>query len=153
MVEPKFIPKPGQVDYTTIRYAPVVNIVAEYNGKLLIVQRSSGLRLYPGYWNGVSGFLDDNRSIEEKVRQELHEELGVAAADIISLQLGQILLQDAPQYAKTWLVVPVLARLKSDTFTLDWEAQRAQWCDAAAIPALNLMPGFPGVLTEIEKML
>ncbi|HEY4161329.1 MAG TPA: hypothetical protein VGM08_04680, partial [Candidatus Saccharimonadales bacterium] len=65
MAEPKFVPKPGQVDYTNIRYAPVINTVITNSGKVLLVQRSPGMRLYPGYWSGMSGFLDDNRSIEE----------------------------------------------------------------------------------------
>lgn len=71
MKEPKSTPKPGQVDYTNIRYAPVVNIVVTHAGKILLVQRSKNMRLYPGFWNGVSGFLDYAKSIWEKVREEL----------------------------------------------------------------------------------
>ena len=74
MAQPKFIPKPGQIDYTNIRYAPTVNIVVEYKGKIFCVQRASDLRLYPNYWDWVCGFLDDNKSIEEKAYEELKED-------------------------------------------------------------------------------
>lgn len=148
MAEPKFVPRKGQVDYTDIRYAPVVNTVVTHNGKFLLVQRSPDMRLYPGYWNGISGFLDDDRSVEEKVEQELREELGLAAEQIQSLERGQLLLQEAPDYHKTWLVVPVLARLKTTDFNLDWEAQRAKWYEPAEIKQLELLPGFEAVLNQ-----
>ena len=72
----KFKPKPGQIDYTNARWAPVINCVVKYKDRILIVQRSSKLNFYPGYWNGISGFLDDKRSLEEKARDELKEEAG-----------------------------------------------------------------------------
>lgn len=149
MAERKFVARAGQVDYTNIRYAPVVNTVVTYSGKVLLVQRSSGMRLYPGYWNGVSGFLDDARSIEEKVTQELGEELGIAPEDIESIERGQVLLQEAPEYHKTWLVVPVLARIKTTDFKLDWEAQRAKWYTPDEISKLSLLPGFDAVIGQL----
>ncbi len=153
MAEPAFVPKPGQVDYTKIRYAPVVNIVVAHGGKLLLVRRSQHMRLYPGLWNGVSGFLDDDRDIEDKVHEELSEELGVTNDQITSIELGQLLLQDAPEYRKTWLVVPVLVRVNSRSVTLDWEAEKAEWYTPQAAQKLELMPGFPGVLDVVTKML
>ncbi len=153
MAEPKFVPKPGQVDYTNIRYAPVVNTVVTHAGRLLLVQRSAGMRLYPGYWNGVSRFLDDAQSIEEKVTQELREELRMQASDIISIERGRVILQEAPEYHKTWLVVPVLVRASTDTFTLDWEAQAARWYQPEEISGLDLLPGFGDVLEAVRGML
>jgi NADH pyrophosphatase NudC (nudix superfamily) len=71
MAEPKFIPKPGQIDYTNIRYAPTINCIVKYQDEFLLLQRSSDLHFYPGYWNGLSGFLDDHKDIEYKVKEEL----------------------------------------------------------------------------------
>jgi hypothetical protein len=42
--EPAFLPRPGQVGYTHIRYAPVLNAVVVCVGKVLLLQRSSGMR-------------------------------------------------------------------------------------------------------------
>lgn len=142
------MPRAGQVDYTNIRYAPVVNTVVTHAGKVLLVQRSATMRLYPNYWNGVSGFLDDNRSVREKVTQELGEELGITQEHIDSLEQGTVLLQEAPGYKKTWLVVPMLARVKGVDITLDWEAQRDQWYAPKEIAALDLLPGFREVIDQ-----
>lgn len=147
MSEPKFVPKDGQVDFTNARYCPVINIVVTMNGKILLVQRSPKMRLYPDYWNGISGFLDDNLSIEEKVREELEEELGIESKHIVSVEKGQVLLQEAPEYGKTWLVVPVLAMVSTDKFTLDWEAQKAKWMTPEEAKKLKLLPGFEAVLS------
>ena len=146
--EPKFTPKPGQTDYTNIRYAPVINIVVTQHGKILLVQRSTSMRLYPNYWNGVSGFLDDDKSVEQKMYEELHEELNIQQSGIESFELGQVLLQEAPEYKKTWLVVPVLVRAKTDKFKFNWEAQRAQWFEPQEIISLNLLPGFEELIRQ-----
>jgi len=146
MAEPKFIPKPGQVDYTTVRYAPVINTVITHKGKILLVQRSADMRLYPNYWSGVSGFLDDQKSIEEKVYEELKEELGIKKTDVESLTRGAVLLQESPEYQKTWLVVPVLVKVKTSEFEINWESSRAQWFARQEIVGLKLTPGFDEVL-------
>jgi 8-oxo-dGTP pyrophosphatase MutT (NUDIX family) len=140
MAEPTFIPKPGQVDYTNIRYAPTVNIVVTHNGKILCVQRSADLRHYPGKWDWICGFLDDSQSIEDKTREELREELGLDAADIESLVRGQAIVDEAPEYHKTWFIVPVLAKVKTDRFTLDWEASRGQWFEPSELKTLDMVP-------------
>ncbi len=141
MTQPKFIPKPGQIDYTTIRYAPVVNVVVTYQGKIFCVQRSADMRLYPNYWDWICGFLDDNKSIEEKAYEELEEELGLGTNDIESLTRGEPWIDEAPEYNKTWLIVPVLAKVKTNKFTLNWEAQRGKWFTPEELKTLDLVPG------------
>src|SRR3954451_18934060 len=74
-----FVPRPGQVDYTHIRYAPVLNAVVVCLGKVLLLQRSSAMRSYPNRWCGISGYLDDDRCVEDKARQEMLEEVGITS--------------------------------------------------------------------------
>lgn len=100
------------------------------------------MRLYPNYWNGVSGFLDDEKSLVEKVHEELREELGMKASDIRKVTLGRILNQEAPGYKKTWIVHPVLVDVKTDTVRLDWEAEDHRWVAPEAALKMRLMPGF-----------
>lgn len=146
MAEAKFVPRDGQVDYTQIRYAPVINCVVKHESKILLVRRSLELRLYPGYWNGVSGFLDDARSVEEHVYKELEEELGIGKVHVKKITRGQVLVQEAPEYNKTWLVFPILVIVDTDKISLDWEAQKAEWLDPKEAKKLNLLPGFDQVL-------
>ena len=91
MPDSKFKSIPGQVDYHDIRYAPVINCVLKYLDKILIVKRSQDMNFYPGYWNGISGFLDDMQDVEQKVKQEIKEEAGIEEQDILSKSgLGKV---------------------------------------------------------------
>lgn len=146
---PKFKPKPGQVDYTHARWAPVINCVVKCRGKILVVERSTEINFYPGYWNGISGFLDDQRTLEQKVKDELREELGVPAKNVLKIRLGEIFHQDAPKYKKTWIVHPVLVEVRDDKVKLDWEARNFQWMSVKEAKTLRLLPGFDTVLEKL----
>ena len=148
-MEKKFTPKPGQVDYTNIRRAPVINCVLRYGDKILLVKRSAELRLYPNYWNGISGFLDDDRSVLEKVKDEIREETGIGEQDIISIKEGEILELEEPEYEKTWIVHPVLVDVKTDDVKLDWESQEYEWVNLAQLKDFELIPGFERVIKAL----
>jgi 8-oxo-dGTP pyrophosphatase MutT (NUDIX family) len=151
--EPVFVPRSGQIDYTRIRYAPVLNAVVVCRGKVLLLQRSCGMRSYPNYWCGISGYLDDDRSVEEKARQEMLEEAGMSADRILSMQRGIVLLQEAPDYGKSWLVVPVLVHVRDRHFRLDWESQAAGWFGMTEAMRLPLLPGFEAVIAQYPDVI
>jgi ADP-ribose pyrophosphatase YjhB (NUDIX family) len=148
MPEPIFIPKPGQVDYTDIRYAPALDVVVTFNDQILLVKRSADRRLYPGYWATVDGFLDDNKSIEEKALEELEEEIGYKKSDVDRLVRGQPLLREDKSIGKTWLIVPVQAHVRTKKFSLNWEASEARWMNAADAFDLKLLPGTKLVISQ-----
>ncbi len=149
MTRSKFIPKPGQIDYTDARWAPVINCAVKYKDKILIVQRSSDLNFYPDYWNGVSGFLDDKQSIEEKIKEELKEELGISSNKIKKIHLGEIFHQEAPEYNKTWIVHPILIEVSTDKVVFNWETQNHKWIDVKEASNFQLLPGFDTVLEKL----
>lgn len=149
----RFRPKRGQVDYTNARWAPVINCVVKHKNKILIVRRSQSLKLYPNYWNGISGFLDDERDLETKVREELKEEAGISAKDIIAIHLGEIFDQEEPRYKKTWVVHPVLVKVASSKIELDWEANGYKWINPSEIKNYKLLPGFDTVLKKLSKFI
>lgn len=150
MKRSKFKPRTGQVDYTNARWAPVINCVVKYKDKILAVERSKKLNFYPGYWNGISGFLDDQRSLNEKVYEELKEELGISNANIKKIMIGEIFDQDEPKYKKTWIVHPVLVEVKTDKIKLDWEAKNYKWLILQEVKKLKLLPGFDEVLRRLS---
>lgn len=143
---PKFTPREDQIDYTKARWTPVVISVVTYNGKILLVKRSSKVNFYPGYWNGISGFLDDKRSLEEKTTDEITEELGIEESQIESIQLCTIFDQEEPGYGKTWIVHAVLVTITTDKITLNWEAEQYEWAEQSEIEGYDLLPGFDRVL-------
>lgn len=150
--EQKFIPKPGQTDFTNIRYCPVINCVVKFGEKILIVERSKGMKLYPEHWNGISGFLDDAQDFKEKILEELGEELGLTKENILSVTLAEIFQQDAPDIKKTWIVHPVLVEVNTDQVRLDWEAQKFQWILPEETKQHKLLPGFDTVLKHVTKL-
>lgn len=153
MKESIFKAKTGQVDYTNARWAPVINCVLKYGNKILVVERSKELNFYPGYWNGISGFLDDQRSLNEKVYDELKEELEISKTNIKKIKLGEIFDQDEPKYKKTWIIHPVLVEVKTDKIKLDWEAKNYKWLNFREAKRLKLLPGFDNVLEKLSQWL
>ena len=149
----KFKPKPGQVDFTKACWAPVINCVLKYKDRILVVQRSPELNFYPSYWNGISGFLDDQRSWTEKVEDELREELGITKDKIKKICLGEIFDQEESKYKKTWIVHPVLVEVKTDQVKLDWEARNFKWTTLSEIKKLKLLPGFDQVLRRLSPLI
>lgn len=148
-----FRPKKKQMDYTQARWVPVINCVVKYGEKILVLKRSKKLHLYPGYWNGVSGFLDDEKSLEEKVWEELREEIGITKAKIRKISLGEVFDQEDTKYRKTWVVHPVLVEVTTDKVRLDWEAEEYRWCTFHEVRKLKLLPGFGQVLDEVERLI
>jgi isopentenyldiphosphate isomerase len=146
MARQKFIPKPGQVDFTNIRRCPVINCVVQFKEKILLVKRSSDMNYYPNVWHGIAGFLDDNLGVENKVREELRGELGLTEKNIVSIKLGDAIEVEAPQYNKTWIINTVLAVVNTDKVQLDWEAQEYIWVKPNEVIRFDLLPGFEKVI-------
>jgi len=146
-----FVAKEGQTDYTHIRWAPVFNSVVYHKDKILLIQRNKKMKLYPGYWSSVSGFLDDDKSLEEKVEEELEEELSIASGDVESLQLCDIFDREDDSYKKTWIVHAVKVVLSTDEITLDWEGEQYQWIDPTDAQKFELLPGYKKVLEKCSK--
>jgi len=149
MKRKKFKLRHNQIDYSKARWAPVINCVLKYGNKILIVQRSNKLNFYPNYWNGISGFLDDKSSLNKKVEDEIKEELGIPKEKIISIRLGEIFHQEEKKYKKTWIVHPVLVKVKTDNVKLDWEAQDYKWINIKKIKKFRLLPGFNEVIKAL----
>lgn len=131
----------------------MINCVLRHKGKVLVVQRSRDVNFYPGYWNGIAGFLDDKRGLKKKIEDELKEEIGIRKKDIIKIQFGEIHHQEAPKYKKTWIVHPVLVDVKTDKVNLDWEAQNHKWIKPSEVKKLKLLPGFEVVSEKLKTKL
>jgi isopentenyldiphosphate isomerase len=150
--EGKFKPKKGKIDFTKIRWAPIINCIVQYKGKILVVERTKDRQFYPNYWNGISGFLDDNQNLKEKVYEELREEVGLLRKNIISIFAGPVFDQEALEYKKTWIVHPVLVKVNTDKIKIDnIEARNYKWIRPEEIKGLKLLPGFDLVFNSLFK--
>jgi hypothetical protein len=143
---PPFEPKPGQIDLSKARWVPVVNVLLSCDGKVLLVERSSKLNNYPGLWNGISGYLDDQQDLRGKVIEELNEEVGVILNQVLSMIPGPIIEEDDPALKKTWIIHPVLVEASNLHIKLNWEASRFAWVLPEEALKYDLLPGFDRVL-------
>jgi hypothetical protein len=76
------------------------------------------------------------------------EEVGITGERILSMERGTVLLQEAPDDGKSWLVVPILVRVRDRRYRLDWESQAAGWFSMTEAMKLPLLPGFEAVIAQ-----
>lgn len=142
--EPVFVPKKGQVDFTNTVECPVINCIVECEGKILLMKRSKVMKHYPSYYSGVTGYLDEpEKTIKEKVLEELQEEAGIMPSDILSIDIKNTLRQEPKEYDKVWIVHPVHVTIKKTLIQTDWEAEEHIWVDPKDIGNYNLIPDLP----------
>ncbi len=140
-----FKARPGQRDYTHVREAPVINSVIECAGEILLVRRSDKLGFYPGLWSGITGFLDDEKNPENKLKEEIWEELGIASDKLGPIESAPPFETEDARYSKTWTVYPLRAVLSTKEVKLNWEAEEYAWILPEKIYEYNLMPGYDKV--------
>ncbi|HMM85893.1 NUDIX domain-containing protein [Azohydromonas sp.] len=69
-----------------------VGVLIDRNGRFLLTSRPDG-KVYAGYWEFPGGKLEAGESVEQALRRELHEELGIT---IGAAQPWQVKIVDYP---------------------------------------------------------
>ena len=69
-----------------------VGVLIDRDGRFLLTSRPEG-KVYAGYWEFPGGKLEAGETVEQALRRELHEELGITIGDA---QPWQIELVDYP---------------------------------------------------------
>ena len=69
-----------------------VGVLIDADGHFLLTSRPAG-KVYAGYWEFPGGKVEAGESIEQALRRELHEELGITIA---AAQPWQVLVMDYP---------------------------------------------------------
>ena len=136
---PKF--SDGRIDYSKSDIAPVVTVFIRYKGKVLLLKRSDRVGTYPGRWNTVTGYIDEMKTIREKVLEEIEEEIGISDEDILSYDFGESYEFKDVGVNKTWIVYPVLVELKDKpVIRLDWEHTEYRWIKPDEIKNFDIVP-------------
>jgi NAD+ diphosphatase len=101
------------------RTDPVVIMLAEYEGKVLLGRQS---RFPPGNYSALAGFLEPGESIEEAVRREIFEEAGVVCGAV-----RYVISQPWP-FGGSQLMIACIAQANGNAITLDTnELEDAMW--------------------------
>jgi len=121
---PKF--KDGRIDYSKSNEAPVITVFIKFKNKILLLKRSNKVLTYKEKWNTIAGYLDGVRPIEDKVKEELREEINVK--EVLSIKIGNYFEILDKKINKKWIVTPVLVELKDKPeIKLDWEHTEFKW--------------------------
>src|SRR5690606_9671322 len=108
-------------DYTHAKSAPVIIIFVKYRDKFLLVKRSEKMLTYQGLWSCLAGFVDDERTMEEKVVFEIEEEIGLKASDIKEIKKGDTYLFVDEKLDREWIRHLFLVEITSPNIKLSWE--------------------------------
>ena len=108
------------------RVDPVVIMLAEYDGKVLVGRQS---RFPPRSYSALAGYVEHGESIEEAVARELKEEAGITVSNVRYLV-------SQPWPFSGALMIACLADSASDELTVDpHELETAMWVDREGVIA------------------
>jgi len=129
---PRF--KDGRINYSNSSKALVLICVIKFKDKVLLLRRSNKVSNYRGKWNFLSGFVDDEKPIINKVREEVKEEIGIDIDQDSDIKIKKIWKKHDPSIKKTWIVIPVLIELNENPkIRLDWENSEYKWINPSDI--------------------
>ena len=66
-----------------------VGVLIDAEGRFLLTSRPQG-KVYAGWWEFPGGKLEAGESVQQALRRELHEELGITVADAIPWQVTRM---------------------------------------------------------------
>lgn len=103
-----------------------VAVVLQRHDRIGLFKRSADVAHDAGLWHCVTGYLPPSASPLAQAVQELHEETGLAAADIDHLRVGPVL--DLPgDDGAPWRVHTFAASTMTRRLTLNWEHDAYRW--------------------------
>jgi 8-oxo-dGTP pyrophosphatase MutT (NUDIX family) len=96
------------------------------DGKILLLKRSNKVGTFRGKWAGVSGFIEDENSLEAALR-EIKEETGVDSKFLELLKIGIPFDIHDSVNDTIWSINPFLFLFKGDEIKIDWEHDTFEW--------------------------
>lgn len=126
---------------------PVVNCVVRCGEMVLLTRRGEDVIAYPNTINGISGFIDEIKPLEDVLYQELSEEVGLEKRAVKQLKIFPEIIQVDDEINREWHVYPALATI-DNMFEpkINWENKEAVWMTIDEAKSQELMPGFREVL-------
>ena len=131
----------GRIDYSNARTAIVVTVFIKFNDKLLLLKRSNKVSTYRGKWNTVAGYIDEIKPVEDKIYEELKEEIGIKKDNIKNFRLSEPFSFKDNKINRTWIINPAVVELnKKPEIKLDWEHVEYKWIYPKDINNFNTVP-------------
>lgn len=108
----------------------VIAAVIQWQGRIALFRRSSRLGHDSGLWHCITGFVEAGATPEQQAREELLEETGLQAKDLLDLRHGPALVV-ADGSGTPWLVHTFTAVTGRRRLNLNWEHDSYRWTPAS----------------------
>ena len=92
--------------------------------RILIVQRSYTDSVGANTWENIGGNLEEGENLEEGLRREIYEEVGITDITIKKVAYVTLVNGDVP-----YLIIAYLCETKTEAVTLSLEHQAFLWAD------------------------
>ena len=110
--------------------------------RILIVQRSNSDSIGANTWENIGGNLEEGENLEEGLRREIREEVGIT--DIVIRKVAYATLVNG---AAPYLIIVYLCEAKTEVVNLSLEHQAYLWADEAE--CRNRLP--KAILNDFDK--
>lgn len=139
----------GRIDYRAASKCPVINVIVVHEGHILLLKRSDKVMAYKGKWNCIGGFLDEVGSIEDKIYEELREELAVPPSIVDRIAYSEPIEVVDAAINRTWLIQPALVVLRERPhIILDWEHTDFAWVAESEIEKYHTVEGLGTLISR-----
>ena len=142
--------KDGRINYIHSNVAAVLTCFLKSEDKILLLKRSNKVRNYKRKWHAIGGYYDELKSLDEMVKKEIEEEVGMVSENILSLKIGKTYKYKDKKINKTWIVHPVLIKLKNrPKIKLNWEHEKYQWIKPEELKKFDFVPNLDKILKRV----
>lgn len=140
----------GRINYSNSQTALVLTCFVENQRKILLLRRSDKVGTYQKKWNSVAGYIDEFIPLENKILEELREELDLNEENIESISISQPYEFTDKEINKVWIIIPCIAKLKKPPIiSLDWEHTDYEWIEPNQITNFDTVPGLDISLKKV----
>jgi 8-oxo-dGTP diphosphatase len=122
-------PHAGRVDEIHV----AVGVIRGGHDRILIAQRSAGVHL-AGFWEFPGGKVEARESVEQALRRELQEELGIEAGDISPLIQVRHAYPERRVFLNVWTVYSFAGEPRGR------QGQMVRWVDARDLRYIEFPP-------------
>jgi PncC family amidohydrolase len=123
-----------------IEQREVVTSFVECEGKVALLRRSAKVGTYQGRWAGVSGYLEEGRTLLQQALLEMEEEIGLKAEEVELVKEGGEVEALDMELHRRWIVHPFHFKIKQRELAIDWEHTELRWVLPSEIAQYETVP-------------
>ena len=127
-----------------------VTVFLESENEILILLRSEHVSTYKERWAGISGSIDDGRTVDEQALVEIEEETSISRGQVKLIRKGKPLLIAGEALHFMKVVHPYLFHINNRSqIKINWENKEIRWIKPRDIDNYETMPKLKETLAKV----